>query len=104
MVELGVLSDKVSDRWQIDVTPKARDIFLGYVRGGYTLTSAVAEYVDNAIEQAVLSGKATESTIRVTVSGHGPKIAIEIADDAGGCSRGHSSRFVQPGLSGVSPE
>src|SRR5437667_2328007 len=98
MVEKGLLSDDVADRWQIDVTPKARDIFLGYVRGGYTLTSAVAEYVDNAIEQAALTGRAAESTIRVTVGAHSPKIAIEIDDDAGGCSRGHARRFVQPEL------
>jgi hypothetical protein len=88
----------------IDATPKARDIFLGYVRGGYTLTAAVAEYVDNAIEQAVLTGRATESTVRISVGAISPKIAIEIDDDAGGCPRDQASKFVQPGLSGVSPE
>jgi len=104
MVDQNVLSENVADRWEIDATPVARDIFLGYVRGGYTLIGAVAEYVDNAIEQAVSSGKAPESTVRVTVGAVSPRIAIEVEDDAGGCERKRATRFVQPGLSGVAPE
>lgn len=104
MVESSVLSNNVSDRSPIDATPRSRDIFHGYTRGGYTVTAAVAEYVDNAIEQARISGRGTNATVRVTVSSFGPKIATEIEDDAGGCPRSNAVRFIQPGLSGVSPE
>src|SRR2546421_4117541 len=104
MLDQTVLSDDVADRGEIDATPVARDIFLGYVRGGYTLTGAVAEYVDNAIEQAVLSGKPRESTVWIRVGALSPRIAIEIEDDSGGCERARATRFVQPGLSGVAPD
>ena len=104
MVDLRVLSEKAPDKSPIDATPKAKDIFHGYTRGGYTVTAAVAEYVDNAIEQARVSGIGKNATVQVTVSSFGPKIATEIEDDAGGCPRAQAVRFVQPGLSGVSPD
>jgi hypothetical protein len=104
MVDVRVLSDNAPDKSPIDATPKARDIFHGYTRGGYTIAAAVAEYVDNAIEQARISGRGKDATVQVTVSSFGPKIATEIEDDAGGCPRAQAVRFVQPGLSGVSPD
>src|SRR5439155_10213058 len=72
MVDLRVLSEKAPDKSPIDATPKAKDIFHGYTRGGYTVTAAVAEYVDNAIEQARVSGIGKNATVQVTVSSFGP--------------------------------
>src|SRR5205807_9883397 len=99
-----ILSDNVEGRTAIDATPKARDIFLGYTRGGYTITAAVAEYVDNAIEQARVSGKGASSAVHVNVGAWSPNILIEIDDDAGGCPRSQAVRFIQRGLSCLGPD
>lgn len=89
----------------IDATPTARGTFLALIRAGYTLPDAVAEYVDNAIEQARL-GSASKATKKIDVrhGTQGQDFIIEVEDNCGGCPRNEAVRFVRPGMSGIDPE
>ena len=91
----------------IDVTPTSRDIYFSLARGGYNLATAVEEYVDNSLEQAMASK--IQSRRKIVVRSVLPDAInaesfIEILDDCGGCSKTEASNFIQPGKSGVDPE
>lgn len=90
----------------IDATPTARGTFLALMRAGYTLPDAVAEYVDNSIEQARMNGSyhSGPRTVEVKYITEGSDGIIEIIDNCGGCYRNDAVRFVRPGDSGVDPE
>ena len=89
----------------IDATPTAKGTFLALIRGGYTLPDAVAEYVDNSIEQARIIGPSKDGNRRVEIQTktEGSEGIIEIYDNCGGCARNDAVRFVRPGESGVNP-
>lgn len=90
----------------IDATPTAKGTFLAFIRAGYSLPDAVAEYVDNAIEQARINGPGKDSnrTVEVKSITEGSEGIIEIIDNCGGCAKKDAVRFVRPGESGVDPE
>ncbi len=91
----------------IDVTPTSRDIYFSLARGGYNLATAVEEYVDNSLEQAMSSKAQTRRKIvvRSVLPGANNKDGyIEILDDCGGCGKVGAANFIQPGKSGVDPK
>lgn len=90
----------------LDATPTAKGTFLALIRAGYTLPDAVAEYVDNSIEQARVnrSDKGEHRTVEVKSTSEGSDGVIEIIDNCGGCLKKDAVRFVRPGESGVDPE
>lgn len=90
----------------IDATPTAKGTFLALIRAGYTLPDAVAEYVDNSIEQGRINGsdKGNPRTVEIKSIIYGSDGIIEIIDNCGGCFRKDAVRFVRPGESGVDPE
>jgi len=85
-------------------TPTPRDLFRGYVRGGYNLFDAVAEYVDNSIDQGTRVGRSRSGAIDVTVGYDGKEFLITIHDTAGGCRRADAANFLQPGRTSVSAQ
>ena len=94
------------DDGSIDVTPASRDIYFSLARGGYNLATAVEEYVDNSLEQAMASKN--QSRRKIVVSSMLPNAEntdsfIEILDDCGGCKRTEAANFIQPGKSGIDP-
>ena len=94
------------DDGSIDVTPASRDIYFSLARGGYNLATAVEEYVDNSLEQAMASK--SQSRRKIVVSSMLPNAEnidsfIEILDDCGGCRRVEAANFIQPGKSGIDP-
>lgn len=93
----GLHSEKVT------ATPIPSELFLGYTRSGYTLEDAVAEYVDNAIEQALKSGRPGAANISITSGFDGKEFVIRIADDTGGCAKDSCTRFLRPGSTSVQP-
>jgi hypothetical protein len=90
----------------IDATPTPKGTFLALIRAGYTLPDAVAEYVDNSIEQAINNRIDNSGSSRVEVKSitEGAEGIIEIIDNCGGCPRRDAVRFIRPGESGVDPE
>ncbi len=90
----------------IDATPTVKGTFLAFIRAGYTLPDAVAEYVDNAIEQGRINGFKYDNhrNIEVKSTTEGSDGIIEIIDNCGGCAKRDAVRFVRPGESGVDPE
>ncbi len=90
----------------IDATPTAKGTYLALISAGYTLPDAVAEYVDNSIEQARINGDRSYEArnVEVSLKTEGGDGIIEILDNCGGCPKKDAVRFVRPGDSGVDPE
>lgn len=87
----------------IRALPTPRDLFRGYVRGGYGLFDAVAEYVDNSIDQGIRTRRSRSNNIDVLVGYDGNEFFIQIHDTAGGCLRTNAANFIQPGKTTVDP-
>jgi hypothetical protein len=85
---------------EIDATPVTRELFRGYVHAGYTYTDAVAEYVDNSIQQVLRSGSAVGRWVKVTADHDGTDFIIVISDNAGGIPRREAVKVIRPGASG----
>ncbi|EQD72192.1 ATPase, partial [mine drainage metagenome] len=85
-------------RRTVDATPNVGDLFRGYVRGGYSIPDAIAEYVDNSIEQI---GDRPGGRVEVDVAGGGSGIVTTIRDNGGGCRDSDALRFIQPGNTGT---
>ena len=88
---------------EVDATPVAKQIFLGYTRGGYDFFDAVAEYVDNAIEQARIGKRSNKVKVVIEASYNGSEFVVSIKDNAGGCPLSSALLFIRPGNTGLSP-
>lgn len=84
----------------LDATPVTRELFRGYIHAGYSYPDAVAEYIDNSIQQVLRDGNADGRWVSVTVEHDGTEFAILIADNAGGIRRDDAVRVIRPGASG----
>jgi hypothetical protein len=89
---------------EMDATPVAREVFLGYTRGGYDFFDAVAEYIDNSIEQAGNQPDSRQAKIIIKAGHNGSAFYVSIQDNAGGCSRSDAARFIRPGSTGLNPK
>jgi hypothetical protein len=85
---------------EIDATPVTRELFRGYIHAGYTYPDAVAEYVDNSIQQVIRSGSATDRWVKVAADHDGTDFVIVISDNAGGIRRDDAVKVIRPGASG----
>lgn len=97
------LHESVSGGEHVPAQPLPRDLYQGYVRGGYELMDAVAEYIDNSIEQSLRGSNPHSTIISVNVGQDGLKTFITIEDSGGGCRWEDAVFFIQPGKSGADP-
>lgn len=86
-------------RRTVDATPNVADLFRGYARGGYSIPDAIAEYVDNSLEQI---GDKTGGRVTVDFKAEGSGINTFIKDNGGGAKESDALRFIQPGNTGTS--
>jgi hypothetical protein len=103
MTDDDYLHEKPTGGERVPAQPLPKDLFKGYVRGGYELMDAVAEYIDNSFEQSLRGSRPQSVVISVNVGQDGLKTYIAIEDNAGGCRWEDAVLFIQPGKSGVDP-
>jgi Histidine kinase-, DNA gyrase B-, and HSP90-like ATPase len=84
-----------------DATPRPVDVFRGYASGGYRLADAIAEYVDNAMDQVTNRSHSGLARISVDFAVQGATFHVLIKDNCGGCPRGDAKLFIQPGGTGT---
>ena len=85
---------------KIDASPQMRDIFFGYTHGGYEFIDALAEYIDNSVQQGLKQNDPSAVRIDVSVKSDGPTYYVEILDNAGGAKKTDAVNFIRPGASG----
>lgn len=86
----------------IDATPVTRELFRGYIHAGYSYPDAVAEYIDNSIQQVLRGGRADGRWVSVSADHDGSEFLIVVMDNAGGIRRDDAVRVIRPGASGPS--
>lgn len=93
------INQAVSD---FDATPLPKELFLGYIKSGYSTDSAIAEYIDNSIQQSLKNDRGANQTIRVDSGANGNTFFVTILDNAGGCPARDAYLFIRPGASTTS--
>lgn len=88
----------------VDAAPRPSDLFRGYARGGYRIADAIAEYVDNSVEQASSKEARKPATVTVDFPVDGATFHVIIKDNCGGCPRANARVFIQPGGTGTSSD